>query len=110
MESTKENATVKEALIVGGGGREHQLGLSIADDVDIVFFAPGNAGTETIANGFNLPYGASDLDKIVEFVNERNIDLTVVGPEQPLVDGLVDMLEGYAVFGPSAEAAKLEGS
>jgi phosphoribosylamine--glycine ligase len=100
----------RNVLIVGGGGREHQLGLSLANSVDNIYFAPGNAGTAAIENGTNLSMGPSDLDGIVAFVKERDCELTVVGPEQPLVDGLADQLEGHKVFGPSAEAAKLEGS
>jgi phosphoribosylamine--glycine ligase len=100
----------RSALVIGGGGREHQLGLSIAGSVDTVYFAPGNAGTAAIENGVNLPIGPSNLDKIAAYVKNHTIDLTVVGPEQPLVYGLTDKLEGHAVFGPSAEAARLEGS
>jgi phosphoribosylamine--glycine ligase len=101
---------VKEALIVGGGSREHAIGLAIANDVDIVSFAPGNAGTESFDNGFNLPFGPSDHEQIKNYIEKRNVNLTIIGPEQPLIDGLADKLEDYAVFGPSADAAKLEGS
>jgi phosphoribosylamine--glycine ligase len=102
----------RSALVVGGGGREHQLGLSIAGSVNTVYFAPGNAGTAAIENGVNLPIGPSNLDEIAAYVKNHTIDLTVVGPEQPLVDGLADQLreQGSLVFGPSAEAARLEGS
>lgn len=99
-------------LIVGGGGREHALGWSLARSPHRpdLYFAPGNAGTLRL--GANLPVQASDIDGLVSLVRERRFDLTVVGPEQPLVDGLADRLraEGYPVVGPRAAAARLEGS
>jgi phosphoribosylamine--glycine ligase len=99
----------RSALVVGGGGREHQLGLSIAGSVDTVYFAPGNAGTTAIENGINLPE-VSTIGDVIDFVDEKECELTIIGPEQPLVQGIVNGLEGHAVFGPSAEAAQLEGS
>jgi phosphoribosylamine--glycine ligase len=103
---------MRSALIVDGGGRGHAIGHALSEHADAVFFAPGNAGTESIpnANGFNLAHSPFDHDQIVEFIVERNIDLTVIGPEQPLIDGLADKIHDHAVFGPSAEAAQLEGS
>lgn len=99
-------------LVVGSGGREHALAWKIASSplTTEVFIAPGNAGTASV--GTNVPVSANDLDEIVRFVEETNIDLTVVGPEQPLVDGLVDQLvaAGRGVVGPTAVAARLEGS
>ncbi|MGA7304015.1 MAG: phosphoribosylamine--glycine ligase [Rhodothermales bacterium] len=99
-------------LVVGSGGREHALAWKIASSplTTEVFIAPGNAGTASV--GTNVPVPANDLDEIVRFVEETNIDLTVVGPEQPLVDGLVDQLvaAGRRVVGPTAVAARLEGS
>jgi len=99
-------------LVVGGGGREHALAWKIAASplTTSLHIAPGNAGTASI--GTNVPISADDLAEIVRFVSEREIDLTVVGPEQPLVDGLVDRLlaAGRRVVGPTASAARLEGS
>jgi phosphoribosylamine--glycine ligase len=83
------------------------MGLSLSDDVDRLTFAGGNAGTAQI--GENLPFGPGDLDAIADYVQEVKPPLTVVGPEQPLVDGLVDRLDGYPVLGSSAAAARLEG-
>ncbi len=98
----------RSTLIVGGGGREHQLGLSLTDSVDDIYFAPGNAGTATI--GENLPFGATDYFGINEFATSERPDLTIVGPEQPLVDGLVDRLKALelTVFGPNKIASRLE--
>lgn len=99
-------------LVVGSGGREHALAWKIASSphTTSVFIAPGNAGTASV--GTNVPVAANDLDELVRFVEEKDIDLTVVGPEQPLVDGLVDRLldAGRLVVGPTAAAARLEGS
>ena len=99
-------------LVVGGGGREHTLAWKIAASplTTSLYIAPGNAGTASV--GTNVPISADDLAEIERFVSEREIDLTVVGPEQPLVDGLVDRLlaAGRRVVGPTASAARLEGS
>ena len=99
-------------LVVGGGGREHALAWKIAQSprVDTVFVAPGNAGTAMDAT--NVPIEASDVDGLVEFALKESIDITVVGPEVPLVLGLADALneKGLKVFGPSRDAAELEGS
>ncbi len=99
-------------LVVGGGGREHALAWKIGQSprVDKVFVAPGNAGTARDA--INVPIAASDIDALVEFAKKEAIDITVVGPEAPLVAGLVDEMEsaGLRVFGPSKAAAELEGS
>ena len=99
-----------KVLIVGGGGREHALGWKLAQSplLTSLSFAPGNPGTA--AMGANLPL--KDGDAIVQHAKEQEIDLVVVGPEQPLVDGLADALEavGIPCFGPKAEAARLEGS
>ena len=97
-------------LIVGGGGREHSLAEALrrSKRVDRIFCAPGNGGTESIAN--NVPL--NDLEKILDFAVEESIDLTIVGPEAPLVAGIADRFaaEGKAVFGPSRDGARLEGS
>ena len=99
-------------LVVGGGGREHTLAWKLANDTSRpeVFCAPGNAGTAQIA--VNLDIGAEDLDGLRAWAVEQRPDLTVVGPEAPLCDGLADLFsaEGLRVFGPSKAAARLEGS
>ncbi len=99
-------------LIVGGGGREHALAWKIAQSpkVTALFCAPGNPGTAQVATNVNLK--ADDLDGLLQFALDQSIDLTVVGPEQPLVLGLADRFQerGLKVFGPSAKAAQLEGS
>jgi phosphoribosylamine--glycine ligase len=99
-------------LVVGGGGREHALSWKIAASpfCDKLYAAPGNAGIAEDATC--LPVGAEDVEGLVALAKEKAIDLVVVGPEGPLVAGLVDRLthEGIKAFGPSAAAAKLEGS
>ena len=99
-------------LVVGGGGREHALAWKLARDSDRpdLFCAPGNAGTAGLAT--NLAIRAEDVDGLVEWAKENGPDLTVVGPEAPLCAGLSDALVecGLRVFGPSREAARLEGS
>jgi phosphoribosylamine--glycine ligase len=99
-------------LVIGSGGREHALCWSIAGSplADSVFCAPGNAGIAEDAEC--LPIAATDAAGIVDFCRRNRIDFVVVGPEAPLVAGLVDALEseGIAAFGPSAAAATLEGS
>ena len=99
-------------LIIGGGGREHALAWKIAQSpkVTALFCAPGNPGTAQVATNLDIP--ADDLDRLLAFALEQSIDLTVVGPEQPLVLGLADWFQenGLKVFGPSAKAAQLEGS
>ena len=99
-------------LVVGGGGREHALCWTIAASplVDALFCAPGNAGIA--ADAVCVPIAAEDLDGILRLAGEERIDFVVVGPEAPLVAGLVDRLEaaGIKAFGPSAAAARLEGS
>jgi len=101
-------------LVVGGGGREHALAwkLSQTPVAETVFVAPGNAGTEAEPGLENVSIAAEDIDALVKFALAHKIDLTVVGPEQPLVAGIVDRFydAGLRCFGPSAEAAELEGS
>jgi phosphoribosylamine--glycine ligase len=101
-----------KVLIVGGGGREHALAWKIAQSplADRVFVAPGNAGTSRDAD--NVPIPADDIPALVRFARENEVGLTVVGPEGPLVAGIVDAFgqEKLAVFGPSKAAAELEGS
>jgi len=102
-----------KVLVVGGGGREHALCWRLARDPTVtrVLAAPGNAGIATIAECFP-GVAADDVDALVKLVDQQEADLTVVGPEAPLVAGLADALRarGRAVFGPSAAAARIEGS
>ncbi len=99
-------------LVVGGGGREHALAWALARDpaVDELFAAPGNAGIEEVARC--APVEATDVEGIVALVETESIDFTVVGPEAPLVAGLVDALaaRGRRAFGPTAAGARIEGS
>ncbi|MBM7557597.1 phosphoribosylamine--glycine ligase [Halanaerobacter jeridensis] len=99
-------------LVIGSGGREHALTwkLKQSQKVEEVFVAPGNAGTEEIAN--NIAIDDTDINKLIEFAQEEEIALTFVGPEAPLVEGIVDRFkaEGLSVFGPNQDAAQLEGS
>ena len=101
-------------LIVGGGGREHALAWKAAQSAqaDQVFIAPGNAGTALEQGVENVAIDAEDIDKLLEFALARQIELTIVGPEAPLVAGITDRFEaeGLTIFGPSAGAAQLEGS
>ena len=100
----------RRILVVGGGGREHALAWKLARDGASVLCAPGNAGTATVAE--NVAVAATDIPGLVALARDRSVDLTVVGPEAPLVAGIVDAFRaaGLRAFGPSAEAARLEGS
>ena len=97
---------------MGSGGREHAIvwKISQSSQLDKLYCAPGNAGTSRLAN--NIPISADDIDGLLDFVRAKSIDLTVVGPEVPLVGGIVDCFEenDFAVAGPSRAAAALEGS
>ena len=99
-------------LIIGSGGREHAIGLKVKESADCekLFFAPGNPGMSEIGECVNI--GVSDLHALSSFAKENDIGLTIVGPEQPLVDGVVDHFskEGLLAFGPTQAAAQLEGS
>ena len=101
-------------LVVGSGGREHALAWKIAQDgaVNTVFVAPGNAGTATDAKLQNVAIDVMEFEKLADFAKSNDVGLTVIGPEAPLVDGIVDYFEaqGLACFGPSKGAAQLEGS
>ena len=101
-------------LVIGGGGREHALAWKAAQSplVDKVFVAPGNAGTAHEPRLQNVAIGVDDIDALVGFAQENAIDLTIVGPEAPLVAGVVDAFNaaGLKCFGPSCGAAQLEGS
>lgn len=101
-------------LIVGGGGREHALAWKAAQSplVDRVFLAPGNAGTALEPIMENIAIATNDIEGLCSFAKDKNVGLTIVGPEMPLVLGIVDAFKarGLNCFGPSAAAAKLEGS
>jgi len=101
-------------LVVGSGGREHALAWKAAQsaEVETVFVAPGNAGTAIEANLQNVAIAIDDFAALADFAEANNVGLTIIGPEQPLVDGVVDFFNqrGLPVFGPSKGAAQLEGS
>ena len=101
-------------LIIGGGGREHALAWKIAQSpkAEKIFVAPGNAGTARETRCENVAIAAEDVDGLLRFARQNKIDLTVVGPEAPLVLGVVDKFraEGLRIFGPTKNAAQLEGS
>lgn len=103
-----------KVLVVGSGGREHALAWKLSQSplATQVFVAPGNAGTAGEAGIDNVEIGAEDIDALLDFALKQQIDLTVVGPEVPLVNGIVDRFTEHAlpIFGPSAKAAQLEGS
>lgn len=99
-------------LIVGGGGREHAIAVAVAESpkADKIYCAPGNAGIAEVAEC--VPIGVDEFDRIASFAKEKEVDLVIVGPDDPLAAGLVDVLEeaGLRVFGPRKNAAILEGS
>ena len=102
----------KKVLVLGSGGREHAFAWKLCDDPEVskVYCMPGNGGTSDIAENVNMDLG--DFPSILSFINDNNIDLTVVGPENPLADGIVDFLskEGVKVFGPTMYCSQLESS
>ncbi|KIL47004.1 phosphoribosylamine--glycine ligase [Jeotgalibacillus campisalis] len=99
-------------LIVGRGGREHAIckAMAKAPSVERIFCAPGNAGISSCAERVKID--ENDQDSLVKFAKENKVDLTVVGPEQPLAEGIVDrfLAEGLSIFGPTKEASQIEGS
>ena len=103
-----------KVLVIGGGGREHALAWKIAQSprAEKVFVAPGNAGSAREAKCENVAIAAEDVDGLLHFARQNKIDLTVVGPEAPLVLGVVDEFRaaGLRIFGPTRDAAQLEGS
>src|SRR5215472_906288 len=103
-----------KVLVIGGGGREHALAWKLAQSpqVDKVYVAPGNAGTAREKKCENLRIPATDLRALLDFALGQGVELTVVGPEQPLVLGIVDVFTqaGLKCFGPTRVAAQLEGS
>ena len=103
-----------KVLIVGSGGREHALAWKAIHSVSVteVYVAPGNGGTSNEEGVTNVDIAAEDIDRLAIFATEHRIDLTIVGPEVPLVRGIADKFESLNLtcFGPSREAAQLEGS
>ena len=103
-----------KVLVIGGGGREHALAWKASQSAGVtdVFVAPGNAGTAIEDKLTNVDISATDVSALVAFAKDNQIDLTIVGPEAPLVIGVVDAFqaEGLTIFGPSKGAAQLEGS
>ncbi|WP_276894256.1 phosphoribosylamine--glycine ligase [Frischella perrara] len=103
-----------KVLIIGSGGREHALGWKVAQSplVSQIFVAPGNAGTALETKLQNIDIAVTDIKGLVTFAKQQSIDLTIVGPEAPLVIGVVDAFrrEGLAILGPTQAAAQLEGS
>jgi len=101
-----------KVLVVGKGGREHAIAWKVAQSplVKEVYIAPGNAGTEKV--GKNVPISATDVENLLKFAKEQKIDLTIVGPEDPLARGIVDAFqrEGLKIFGPDSRGALLEAS
>lgn len=101
-----------KVLVVGGGGREHALVWKLAQSpkVDKIYCAPGNAGTASLAE--NIPVAADDVENLLAFAVVNSIDLTVVGPEAPLMEGIADRFQGAGlkIFAPSKRAAAIEGS
>ncbi|MDD6455652.1 MAG: phosphoribosylamine--glycine ligase, partial [Lachnospiraceae bacterium] len=101
-----------KVLVVGGGGREHAIVWKIAQShrVEKIYCAPGNAGIASLAEC--VPIGVMEFEKLADFAVEHEVDLTVVGPDDPLAAGIVDALEarGLRVFGPRSNAAILEAS
>ena len=97
-------------MILGSGGREYSIGRAMKDDknVDDLYFCPGNGATENLGENVNI----KDYHELAQYAKDNNIEFTIVGPEAPLVDGVVDIFkkEGLTIFGPSAQAAQLEGS
>ena len=98
--------------IIGSGGREHAISHSLKNSkkVNTIYCIPGNAGTKEIA--INIDIDLKDFDQIKNLIIEKNIDFLIIGPEKPLVDGLVDFLKDtkVKVFGPNKAASQLEGS
>ncbi|MEK6538221.1 MAG: phosphoribosylamine--glycine ligase N-terminal domain-containing protein, partial [Nitrospirota bacterium] len=101
-----------KVLIIGSGGREHVLAWKLKKSplVKEIYCAPGNGGIAAIAQCVDIE--ATDIERLAGFAKENKIDLTVVGPEAPLVAGIVDFFEqqNLKIFGPSQKAARLEGS
>ena len=102
----------KNILVLGSGGREHAFAWSLKKDDNIanVYCAPGNGGTSQISE--NIALNLSNQQEVIRIVRKKNIDLTIVGPEKPLAEGIVDTFKavGLRIFGPDAYGAQLESS
>ena len=98
--------------IIGSGGREHAIckTISLSSKISKIYCVPGNAGTQLLAE--NIDLDINNFEKVLKFLKDSKIDLVIVGPEKPLVDGIVDYLESndIRVFGPRKIPSKLEGS
>ena len=112
--SSRADGAARTVLVVGGGGREHALAWTLArsERVARVLMAPGNAGTARESGVENVAVEAEDVEGLLALAHERSVDLTVVGPEAPLVAGIADRFAeaGLRIFGPSSAAARIEGS
>ncbi len=99
-----------DVLIIGSGGREYSIGYALRkeESIDKIYFAPGNGATDELGENIAI----KDFNELANFAKEKEIDLTIVGPEDPLVNGIVDIFKehGLTIFGPSKAAAQLEGS
>lgn len=99
-----------DILIIGSGGREYSIGLALSKDkaVDKLYFAPGNGATDELGKNINI----ANYQELADFAKQNKIDLTIVGPENPLVEGIVDIFQSnnLVIFGPNKAAARLEGS
>jgi phosphoribosylamine--glycine ligase len=95
-------------LIVGSGGREYSIALALKKENHELYFSPGNGATDELGKNIHI----KDYDALASFALKEEIELTIVGPEGPLVDGIVDIFRKYnlKIFGPSKKAARLEGS
>jgi len=104
----------KKVLVIGGGGREHALSWKLAQSkhVNTVFVSPGNPGTSSETKTVNIQIKATEIEQLIHFAKSESIDLVIIGPEDPLVSGIVDEFTkiGIKCFGPTAKAAQLEGS
>src|SRR6185369_17224697 len=101
----------KRVLVIGKGGREHAIAWQLAQSPEIkVYVAPGNVGTGQVAE--NVPIEATDINRLAEFVEANHIDLTIVGPDEPLALGVVDLFQkrGLRIFGPTQASAQIEWS
>ena len=105
---------MKKILVIGAGGREHALAWKISKNraVEKIFIAPGNGGTSTENKCENVNIASTDFTSLINFVKTNNVDLTIVGPEEPLALGIVDefMRNGLKIFGPTMDAARIEAS